>query len=193
MPRARCELTTHDRRSRRRAHIVVAARRLPRDRAASSSRGPRTRRERRFPPSARRATPGWPGLCRSTVLLYLLRTVATGAFCGIAWSARNIVGRLGPWRILHRAHLAEHASRIPSHAAFSHPADLVDGLGRSSARTFDRPSRGARRLALSAAMLGGGRILWDGPSRPSLCRSGLARAALCGSALLLALGATRVE
>jgi Tol biopolymer transport system component len=42
-------------------------------------------------------------------------------------------------------------------------------------------------------MLGGGRILWDGPSRPSLCRSGLARAALCGSALLLALGATRVE
>src|SRR5207237_2196589 len=67
-------------------------------------------------------------LCHSARGLYLLPTVGTGASRGIAWSARNIMGWFGSWRILHRAHLAEHAPWILSDAAFLDSADVADGL-----------------------------------------------------------------
>src|SRR2546423_455072 len=73
-------------------------------------------------------------LCHSARGLYLLPTVGTGALRGIAWSARNIMGRFGSWRILHRAHLAEHAPWILSDAAFLDSADVADGLVRSPPR-----------------------------------------------------------
>src|SRR5690242_11343214 len=69
--------------------------------------------------SPKRTRTVMPPLCRQTRALYLLRTHVTGAFLGIAWSAWNIVGWDCAWRILHRAHLAEHAPWVLSHAVVS--------------------------------------------------------------------------